>query len=66
MKFLSEIIKKKGWVRTKNAVINENFLWNKIILFIPKNLSKNLAVSPEKIRKDKKINPSKPANFPML
>lgn len=58
-------MKNKGCAITKTAVINENFLWNFIILSIPKNLSKNLAVSPEiiNIERNRKLN--NPANFPM-
>jgi hypothetical protein len=62
--FWLDKMKNIGCDKTKRAVINENFLWNFIILSNPKNLSKNLAMSPENIRKDRLINPIRPANFP--
>ena len=36
-----------------------------MILLIPKNLSKNLAVSPEIIKIERNKNPIKPASFPI-
>jgi hypothetical protein len=58
-------IKNNGWNITTIKVTKENFLWNFIILSIPKNLSKNLAVSPEKIKIERKTNPINPASFPV-
>lgn len=50
---------------TNMVVINANILWNLIILSIPKNLSKNLAVSPDIIRIERKRNAISPNNLPI-
>jgi hypothetical protein len=59
------IINKRGCKMTKKATKYENFFWNFIILSSPIYLSQNLAVSPEKISKVKRIKPAIPIHFPI-
>ena len=63
---LSERAKNNGCRKIKTAIKSENFLWNIMILSKPKYLSKNLAVSPEKIRRDRHTKPASPVHLPKL
>ena len=61
---LVDNIKKIGCNITNKIAVKPNLLLKVIILSKPKNLSKNLAVSPKNIRNERKKKPIKPANLP--